>query len=68
MAIMSYTVQQVSRYIPVADELQTMLKIIQADWSCKIISVHETTVNQTPNCSNQAFIIIYDDNADATKG
>ena len=61
MAVMSYTVQQVSRYIPVADELETMLKIIQNDWGCKVISVSETTVNKTPDCSSQAFIIIYDD-------
>ena len=61
MAIMSYTVQQVSRYTPVADELKSMLKIIQNDWGCKVISVYETTVNKTPDCNNQAFIIIYDD-------
>ena len=60
MAVMSYTVQQVSRYTPVADELETMLKIIQNDWGCKVISVCETTVNKTPDCSSQAFIIIYD--------
>ena len=68
MAIMSYTVQQVSRYTPVADELNTMLKIIQTEWCYKVLSVHETTVNKTPDCSNQAFIIIYDDSAEPIKG
>ena len=61
MAIYSYTVQQVSRYTPVADELKAVLKNIQNDWGYKVISVYETTVNKTPNCSSQAFIIIYDD-------
>ena len=59
--ICTKTVKQINSYTPVADELQSWLEIIQGKWNCKIISVFETKVNKSPNCSDQAFIILYDD-------
>ena len=62
MAIRSKTVQQIVRYIPLADELQEALNIIQDEWKFKVISVLETKVNDSPGSSSQGFIILYDDN------
>lgn len=59
--ICTKTVKQINSYTPVADELQKWLEIIQDKWGCKIITVYETKVNKCPNCSDQAFIILYDD-------
>jgi hypothetical protein len=61
MAIRAEIVKQVCSYIPVADELQKTLDLIQDDWKCKVISVFETIINKPPNCGDQGFIIIYDD-------
>ncbi len=62
MAIRSKTVQQIVSYIPVVDELQEALNIIQDEWKCKVKSVIETKVNESPGSSSQGFIILYDDN------
>lgn len=61
MAIRAEIVKQVCGYIPVADELQKTLDLIQDDWKCKVISVFETIINKLPNRSNQGFIIIYEE-------
>ena len=59
--IHTYTVRQKDRYTPVAEELEEQIEFIQNTLQCDIISIHETKVNSSPNCSNQAFIIIYRD-------
>lgn len=59
MAIRAKIVTQVCSYSPVADELIKTLDLIQNDWKCKVISVHETKVNKIH--TDQGFIIIYDD-------
>ena len=61
MAIRAEIIKQVCSYIPVADELQKTLDLIQDDWKCKVISVFETIINKSPDCDVQGFIIIYDD-------
>ena len=61
MAIRAEIVKQICSYSPVADELIKTLDLIQNDWKCKVISVHETKVNKSPDCSDQGFIIIYEE-------
>lgn len=64
MAIRAEIVQQVCSYIPVADVLIKTLDSIQNNWKCKVISVYETKVNKLPDCSDQGFIIIYEEKFD----
>jgi hypothetical protein len=45
----------------VADELQKTLDLIQDNWKCKVISIYETKVTKLPDCSDQGFIIIYEE-------
>ena len=52
MAIRAEIIKQVCSYIPVADELQKTLDLIQDDWKCKVISVFETIINKSPNCGD----------------
>lgn len=61
MAIRAEIVKQVCRYIPVADELVNTLDLVQNAWGHKVISVYETKVNKSPDCSDQGFIIIYEE-------
>ena len=61
MAIRAKIVKQVCRYIPVADELVNTLDLVQNAWGYKVISVYETKVNKSPDCSDQSFIIIYEE-------
>lgn len=61
MAIHAEIVKQICSYTPVADELVKTLDLIQNGWKYKVISVYETKVNKSPNCSDQGFVVIYDD-------
>ena len=61
MAIHAKIVEQIHSYRPVADELVDALDLIQNAWKYKVISVYETKVNKSPNCSDQGFVILYDD-------
>ena len=61
MAIHAKIVEQICSYRPVADELVNALDLIQNAWKYKVISVYETKVNKSPNCSDQGFVILYDD-------
>lgn len=60
MAVNAKIVKQICSYTPVADELVKALDLIQNDWKYKVVSVYETKVNKSPNCSDQGFVVIYD--------
>jgi hypothetical protein len=68
--IKTIVAEQILSYEPVAHVLEQRLDIIQKQWHCKVINVIETKVCACPGCSDQAFIILYDDGEDpgATKG
>ena len=59
--IQTITVEQVVRYEPVAHVLNEKLDMVQNKWHCKVINVIETKVCAYPGCTDQAFIILYDD-------
>lgn len=58
--INSTTVEQVTSYTPVSSELEKRLDNLQKN-GYHIINVIETKVNKMPGCSDQGFIILYDD-------
>lgn len=62
--IQTILVEQVVRYEPVADVLKQRLDMVQNKWHCKVINVIETKVSAYPRCTDQAFIILYDDGED----
>lgn len=64
--IMSRTIKQIVSYKPVSDLLEEELVRLNRN-GCKIIGIHETKVNNGLGCSNQGFIIIYDDTAEEDK-
>jgi hypothetical protein len=62
MAIRSKEVKQYISYEPVVSELNKWLDIIQDNWGGTVISVNPIKVNKIPGCSEDGFLIIYDDN------
>lgn len=58
--IRTTTVRQVVSYTPVADELNSRVEALN-EQGCHITNIIETRVNMIPGCSDQGFIIVYDD-------
>lgn len=56
--------EQIVRYESVAHVLEQKLDLVQKQWHCKVINVIETKVCAVTGCTNQAFIILYDDGED----
>ena len=65
--IQTMLVEQHVSYEPVAHVLSEKLDLIQNIWCYKIISITETKVCKSPRCSDQGFIILYDDGKDVVK-
>lgn len=62
--IRTIVAEQIVRYEPVGDVLKQKLDMVQNQWHCKVINVIETKVCAIPGCTDQAFIILYDDGED----
>ena len=62
--IQTIVAEQIVKYEPVAHVLERKLDTIQKQWHCKVINVIETKVCAVPGCTDQAFIILYDDGED----
>lgn len=56
--------EQIVKYEPVAHVLERKLDAVQNQWHCKVINVIETKVCAVPGCTDQAFIILYEDDED----
>ena len=65
--IQTMLVEQHVSYEPVGDVLKDKLDLIQNRWGYKIISITETKVCKMPRCSDQGFIILYDDGEDVSR-
>jgi hypothetical protein len=55
------TVEKITSYETIGDELKKWLNIIQVKWECKIFNVCPVKLHNYGNAEDDGFIIIYDD-------